>query len=301
MNAINLSDVFRSEPPALRWLLRNDDGPVLRMGDLGMLSGAGGAGKTTALVQLSLAVATGRPWLSTLAGEGGYQTPEGGGRVLLAIAHEDAVEVRRRLYKAAQLAKRARTPVSAQQLKDAVDRITVLALKGADLFPLTTNDGTTSGTWVDIDYALRDKGATNGGWSLVILAPLVRFANNLVETSASDASVFVDSLRHFTAAPGNPAVLVSHYTTKVSRKNCDDVERPRGVRELVNGFGWHAVLSARDVGTVRMATLDVFSNRETAEPTAWLTRDGDGSLYNSTPLDMARMARAQAAARFGDR
>lgn len=296
MNGIDLSDVFRSEPVAPRWLLRNDDGPVLHMGELGMLSGAGGAGKTTALVQLALAVATGRPWLSTLAGEGGYQTPEGGGCVLLAIAHEDAVEVRRRLYKAAQLAKRARTPVSPQQLKDAADRITVLMLKGSDVFPLTTNDGCTSGTWAGLEHALRSKGTTNGGWSLVILAPLSHYISDHGETNAQDALVFVDALRHFTTAPGNPAVLVSHHTTKVSRKNHDDVERPRGVPELINGFGWHAVLGKRDVGAVRMATLDVNDT-----PTAWLTRDGDGSLYGSTPLDMARMARAQAAARFGER
>src|SRR5262249_25635901 len=91
-----------TKPPERRsWLLRDQrtDSGVLPLGKVGMLAGAGGAGKTMALTQLAVAVATGTPWLGVL--EVAAQ-----GNVLLILGEEDAEEVRRRLYRAYQAAPR---------------------------------------------------------------------------------------------------------------------------------------------------------------------------------------------------
>jgi len=294
-------------PTVDRWLLKNDDGGVLRMGEVGMLSGAGGAGKTTALVQLALAVATGRPWLSTLAGEGGFRTPKDGGRVLLVIGHEDRDEVKRRLHKALSLAKRAAPRLSDADIRAAADRIVVQTLKVGEDGALLCKDGTTTGVWCDIAHEMSKDGATNEGWSLVIFAPLALFANDLTETDPRAAEEFVDIIRHFTTCSGNPAVLVSHHTTKASRiaarKDDDVVERPRGVRQLIDGFRWHAVLMQRNVGTSRMATMEFFRLSGWYDPhgvprPVRLTMGEDGSLWQATQFDEARHARAKAEARF---
>jgi len=307
MSAINLSDVFRSEPPASRWLLRNDDGPVLHMGELGMLSGADGAGKTTVLVQLALAVATGRPWLSTLAGEGGFRTPQDGGRVLLVIGHEEGDEVKRRLHKALSLARRATHRVSDEDVRAAADRIVVRCSRLQPEHALLSSDGGTGSVWCDIDDDLRKVGPSGEGWSLVILAPLVRFANAHTETNEQDAAMFVDCIKGFTNYPGNPAVIISHHTTKASRvaagSDDDVVERPRGVRQLIDGFPLHAVLMRRDVGASRMATMEFFRRSAWYDPhgvprPVRLTMGEDGSLWQATPFDEARRARAKAEARF---
>jgi hypothetical protein len=294
-------------PTVDRWLLENDDGGVLRMGEVGMLSGAGGAGKTTALVQLALAVATGRPWLSTLAGEGGFRTPKDGGRVLLVIGHEDRDEVKRRLHKALSLAKRAAPRLSDADIRAAADRIVVRCIRLEPEYALLSSDGGTGSVWCDIDANLSRVGPNGEGWSLVILAPLVRFANAHTETNGQDAAMFVDCIKGFTNYPGNPAVLVSHHTTKASRiaarKDDDVVERPRGVRQLIDGFRWHAVLMQRNVGTSRMATIEFFRLSGWYDPhgvprPVRLTMGEDGSLWQATQFDEARHARAKAEARF---
>ncbi|RYZ45998.1 MAG: hypothetical protein EOO72_02940, partial [Myxococcaceae bacterium] len=113
-----------TEPPPRRYLLQRpseaqDDSHLpqgfLPLGKVGMLAAAGGAGKTMALVQLAVSVATGRPWL------GHYGVPVSSrGRVVLALAEEDTDEAHRRLY-----AVRRGLALSEHEWADVLDRITL--------------------------------------------------------------------------------------------------------------------------------------------------------------------------------
>jgi hypothetical protein len=88
---------------------------VLPLGKVGQLIAEGGGGKTQALCQLAIAVATGGTWLGSLD-----VAPEGKGRVLLVLGEEDSDEARRRLYRSAQLG----------HVHPATDAIEVLPLAG---------------------------------------------------------------------------------------------------------------------------------------------------------------------------
>ena len=117
------ADWLTSDPPKRRYLLTRPDekGKVrgaVPLGRVGMLAAAGGAGKSWALCQLALSVATGAKWLST------YTVPEPG-RVLLALAEEEAEEMQRRLHYAAH--ELALTPTECDRARD---RIVALPLAG---------------------------------------------------------------------------------------------------------------------------------------------------------------------------
>src|SRR3990170_4689893 len=76
------SKALDNKPKEILWLLRD----VLPQGRVGILAGGGGAGKSWALCQLALSIATQKPWLGTYA----ISHP---GRVLLALAEEDMDEI----------------------------------------------------------------------------------------------------------------------------------------------------------------------------------------------------------------
>lgn len=100
-------ETLAQTPAPRRWLLshptknwmpcREGEGDgLLPLGKAGVLSAEGGAGKAQALLQLGMAVITGRPWLDHFAiGE----TARGRG-ALLAIAEEDVEELARRSFDA---------------------------------------------------------------------------------------------------------------------------------------------------------------------------------------------------------
>jgi hypothetical protein len=305
---------FTDEPPPRRWLLKHgrhtDVRDILPMGKVGMLAAAGGVGKTMALVQLALAVATGKPWLPREHnGEGGFLTPDGGGRVLLALGEEDALEVRRRLYRAGQTMRAARL-ATPDELDRAAARIVVLPLAGTPVALVDAPDPRI-GRAAEPSKLAADLGELlerGGPWSLVILDPLSRFAGTDTETDNAAATRFVQILEGFTKAPGEPAVLVAHHTTKAARQNgTDDDTAARGSSALSDGVRWHAALRAErhpegaKADVPRMATFSVVKSNYgafLAEP-LWLARGMHGELRAATDDERARFKAARSATPTG--
>src|SRR5262249_22451694 len=99
-HAIELTrEGLRASPPPRQYMLRdakNGNG-VFVQGKVGLLASPGGSGKTWALNQLAISMATGVSWF----GDGGW-APVKAGRVLLALAEEDRAEVERRLHYSAR-------------------------------------------------------------------------------------------------------------------------------------------------------------------------------------------------------
>lgn len=232
-----LGDVFGKAPRPRRWLLRD----VLPLGKLGVLAAAGGVGKTMAIVQLSLSVATGKDWLGT------FTVPtESTGRVLLALGEEDEEEVHRRLYNAARA-----MSLSAEEKELALKRIVVLPLAGTHV---ALTHGTNAGDIeTDAHKALLQKMQSHADdWRLVVFDPLARFAGPDAEKDNAAATRFVETAESFCKAPGTPTVLLIHHSAQHARGESgaagDDASHAaRGATGLTDGSRWVASLRDRKV------------------------------------------------------
>ena len=228
-------------PPLHRWLLMEPDdtddeeGPgLLPRGKVGMLVAAGSAGKTMALCELALCVATGRPWF----GHFPVKTP---GRVLLALGEEDAEEAHRRLHAAAGMLN-----LGPALIPDAEARIVLLPLAAHPNMALTQED---SGGEVETRAAreLLDRLKADGeGWALIILDPASRFAGPDMEKDNAAATRFVQVLEKLAAVEGSPSVLVAHHTPQAARGGGKaDATHARGVTAFSDAVRWQAELGGK--------------------------------------------------------
>ena len=237
--------VLAELPAEPRWLLhRGDDSVstrksgVLRAGKVGLLVAAGGVGKTQALVQLAIAVAAGGWWLGT------FHVAEPG-RVLLALAEEDADEVNRRLYHAAKI-----IGLNDEERRDVLDRIVAMPLAGVPL-SLVEHDRDGNVTTTEACRELRAVLDAGGPWRLVVLDPLSRWAGSDTEKDNAAATRFVQTVESLTTAPGEPTVLVAHHSPASTRAASGAAPSPRGVTGLSDGARWVATLAPIEVDDKR--------------------------------------------------
>jgi len=196
-----------TQPPApVPALLRSGPGddasPLIPAGKVGLLVARGGTGKTQALTQLALSVATGLPWLDTFS----VATP---GRVLLVLGEEDQEETMRRIQRSA----RAIGP-------DLTEKDDLIQQAGRNVWTmpryglpstLTDCDDRPSPFGENLVAHLDNAG---GPWSCIILDPASRFMGAEAEKDNAAATRFVEAVERLTEAPGGPAVIVAHHTSK---------------------------------------------------------------------------------------
>jgi RecA-family ATPase len=226
---------YRVAPPARTWLLRDNrtTAGALPIGKVGMLIGEGGVSKTMALVSLAIAVATGTTWI-------GVYDVETSGRVLLLLGEEDADEVHRRAYNAAQAAQVNPPPPNA---------IVALPLAGIPC-PMVASDP--NGEPEDAPFLLwlRDYVAASGPWSLIVVDPLSRFAGADAEVDNAAATRFVQALESLATMSG-AFVMAAHHTNKTARGNGASVNgaSARGSSAFFDGVRWACSLSAERIET----------------------------------------------------
>jgi hypothetical protein len=295
------------KPPDRTWLLRrpaDDKGDTsagfLPLGKVGMVVAKGGAGKTMALVQLALAVATGRDWLD-------YSTPTTG-RVLLALGEEDETELRRRVHYAfdAMWPEPTGSPDNVKRLtrereaaREAIRRrVVALPLAGLPVAFVRTDPRLREVSQTEALEYLRKRLADDSGepWRLIVLDPLSRFAGVETETDNAAATRFVQAIESLTEAPGNPTVLVAHHTTKTSRKGEDpalDATAARGASALTDGVRW--VLSMLpekpDVPGIPSPFVHlelVKSNYSPPAPRVTVVREDHGTLRTMNAAERAK-------------
>lgn len=224
---------LQTEPPERECLVRFPNGKkqegTIPLGRVGLFTGGGGQGKSWLLTQLAVSVASGSVWLGTY-------TPTKSGRVLLVFAEEDADEMHRRVKWAAE-------SLPEQLSVELAENLVPLPLMGEDV-ALTRTDPKTSETHeTAFAEAIRAKLAEEE-WRLVVLDPLARFAGPEVEVDNAAATRFVQTLETLTRGPGNPALVMSHHTTKASRSASGDETAARGASALVDGARWVAHVEA---------------------------------------------------------
>lgn len=225
---------FDHPPPPAKMLLRYSqaDGPsldFLPLGKVGLFIAPGGTGKTQALTQLAVAVATGRPWLDR------FRPEDGPGGVLLALGEETPEEVQRRLWK-------VHSPNNKLSLlPDArahyLANLRTLPLAGVHVQFLERN-GYPSHVFNSLCRLLTDR-TPPGGWRLIILDPASRFMGLDTETDNHAATRFIQLAEQLTEAPGSPTVLLAHHTRKGSPSGKDWA---RGSSALTDGARWVASL-----------------------------------------------------------
>lgn len=221
---------YTDHPPVRTWLLRNgalaNSPGVLPLGKVGELIAEGGAGKTMALCQLAISVATSTPWLGTL-------TVASPGRVLLVLGEEDQEEVRRRLFYAAR-ASRANPPAAGQ--------VVFMPLAGlpAPMIEKDDDGNLIAGEFLRwlVAYVVREQ------FKLVIIDPLSRFAGADAEIDNAAATRFIQGLESIAVASG-ATVIVAHHTNKLSRGKLGTVDASsgRGSSALVDGARWQCALA----------------------------------------------------------
>ena len=285
------TDWLDSEPPKREWLLTRPESKdsnkavgFFPCGKVGLLAAAGGTGKTMALIQLAIAVATGTPWL------GHYSTPKSG-RVLLALGEEDEEEMRRRLFQAVKA-----LSVSTSERAHVMANIDVLPLAGESVAFVSkdarTGDVCELPTIEQLREQLRARATDAQGhepWRLIILDPLSRFAGPDTETDNSAATRFIQTVESLTKAPGNPAVLLAHHTPKSARgKDTEslDTNAARGSSALTDGVRWVASLLAdksEDGDALRTVSFQLTKSNYTASAPKHQVKRGDYGVL--LPLD----------------
>jgi RecA-family ATPase len=220
---------FTEKPEPRQWLLEDDrtDAGLFPAGKVGQLIGEGGVSKTLSLIQLTISVATGVPWLNT------FDVPNPG-RVLLAVGEEDADELHRRSWNA-RTVMRAPVPPAGS--------IVTLPLSGVTCAFLEKDE---YGNLRETEFFgwFRNYVIDNGPWSLIILDPQSRFAGPDAEIDNAAATRFVQSLERI-AGDAGASLIWSHHTNKLSRKGGEiEANAGRGSSALVDGARWQAALGA---------------------------------------------------------
>lgn len=264
---------------------------LLPRGVAGMLAGAGGVGKSFALLALVLAVAYRVPWL------GRFPVGAAGGRVALLCGEDDDAELWRRLHA------QARTMGLAAD-EEALGRISLVSLVGRSGFALTRPEderGCSTSFGRALLAFLREEANRSGlPWDLVVLDPLSRFGGRDTEVDNAAATRFAQVVEGFTTLPGRPTVLVSHHTTKEARRSGETsgASGVRGSSALVDGFRWVALLeeSATPSAVSGSVLLRVVKSNyaPTSSRVVRLVRDADGALRavdDAAPHDVSEDAR----------
>jgi len=257
-------------PPAREWLLKRGEQPVLGRGDVGLLVAPGGRGKSYALCDLAISIATGTPWLGAID----VACP---GRVVLALAEETTEETRRRLY-AVAVARR----MTAEEVELANERIVPMGLRGRHV-SLARVDGanvTASAVHSELMRLLEAR-----EYAAVLLDPMSRWAGGL--ESDNDLATRGIQLFEQLAAASRGTVIVAHHTAKWSRRDGagGHGSSARGVTAITDGARWQAELQGEGEDDLTFKVTKS-NGAPPCEPVR-LVRESSGAIRAMTPAELA--------------
>lgn len=275
------------EPERETWLLLDQmtGKPALPIGRAAMLSAAGGTGKTTTLVQLSIAVALGLSWCGFTV-----KTP---GCVCLCCGESDQKLVKRQMWRAMNA-----LGLDAEQRDRAQSQILILALAGKQVNMIrgaSGNDTERTEFLSRFSERLRKLAIEQKfEWSLVALDPLSRFAGPDTEKDNGAATRFAQAVETLCELPGTPSVICAHHSSKNSitaGKNDS-----RGVSGLRDAF--RAVLVMTRFATEGVVGVHMSCDKSNEAPhfqDRWLVQqqgDMGGTLRLATEPEAAMLIEA---------
>jgi len=253
-------DLMREDPPAPRkWvgsIIDESGRPSIGMlpeGEVGLLAGSAGGGKSMLAVGLAAGFASGTPALDVI------DCPRG--RVLYVSAEDGRDEVNRRTRKYLERQIRAEGAYSKEDIEDICSRITYLARPRDKDWSLVDLAGRPTEAY----DALLEKVASND-YKLVILDTLSRLGNDEIEKSPTASRRYVEMLERLCMVESKPCVPVLHHVRKNDsskrKKNDDDddddddltADDIRGTSGLVGSVRFAVAVTPKPKsGSVRIA------------------------------------------------
>jgi hypothetical protein len=201
-------------------------------GNVCMLVGMGGIGKSHFVSQLAASIATGTLFLDTF-------TPTkdcGEGNVFLGLAENDLDDIKRMLHKATQYLRKTTEPnLKLEQIKSALEhKIFPYSFHGQQCQFI--HDGAPSPYFHELKRHLI-KNAPKGGWALIVLDPISRFLGAEAETDNAAATAFIALMEQLSMElPGNPTILFCHHMNKSAISgNASGQEASRGSSAITDG------------------------------------------------------------------
>lgn len=276
------------EAPAMPRLVNFQDGdevkPFIRKGIVGMLVGAGGVGKTHALAQLAIAIATGKKWL----GKFPIEKP---GYVFMGLGENSDDDIHRLLRKIAKSAsgKKELSLLDMQQFQEASKRLAVMSFTGTDATFI--HQGIPTGLYQTFINELKTQ-EPDEGWSCIILDPISRFLGADAETDNAAATRFISLLeRIILELRGNPTILFGHHMNKSGVGSTNTTQAAaRGSSAITDGVRWQANLERTtedEEGKSKMVTLKVVKTNFTAYTSpCHLEKDENGFLSSHDPTKL---------------
>lgn len=285
--------VFEEVPAPRRWLLRDTrtSRGLMVCGHVSAMVGAGGAGKSWALLELGLAVATGTPWLGVFA-------TSAAAPAAVLLAEETDEEIARRLF-------HARAAVGAPI--PAPGMLHTIGLRGRDCRLLDANGHSTA-----FAGSLQDCLSRIDGLHVVCVDPLTRFTAQGAESDNSLATRAIASLEAL-----GVSTVFGHHSSAIARRSKDrrqaDEALGRGVTGINDGVRWNSELvsvrlehSSDDI-QARLGNVVRYSagksNYSGAWEDVWLRRDAahEGALVPVDEFDRKEIEHAMAVAGSPDR
>lgn len=271
------------DPPEIPRLINVQEGgiqkPFLRKGILAMLVGAGGVGKTHALAQLALSIATGYPWLDIFP----VEKP---GHVFLGLGENNLSDIHRLLRK---ITKHFLSKTTSEQfvffdrdpLTLARERIAPMAFSGINAAFI--HQGHPTAFFNELLVSLK-RSEPEEGWSCIILDPISRFIGMDAETDNAAATQFIALLEKLSIElKGNPTIIFGHHMNKggVAGLNTDQAAA-RGSSAITDGVRWQVNLEKNKQEETEANKEIIFrhvkSNFTAILPTQILKKDEMGCL-----------------------
>ena len=227
---------IKNDPPSRDYVFMQPgefgaDVGFLPQGKTAMLISPGGVGKTFALIQCAIAVATGGKWFGT------YQASKPAG-VVLITAEEDELELWKRIRGILLALGIDRKPHLEELLGENLTIIPLCGIKQR----FTDKTGVRTIEFEDLKNFLD----TEENCSLVILDPASYFMGPDCEIDNAAATDWITLLNKLAQTAGKPAILVAHHTNKSALgNNSINQAIARGSSALVDGVRWVAALQRK--------------------------------------------------------
>ena len=281
------TNILLEEPPPIPKLVNQPDGkPFLRKGIVAMLVGAGGVGKTHALAQMALSIATGTPWL-------GLFPIEKPGSVFLGLGENSEDDIHRLLRKVAKHQTLRFNNSTApffdkDPLLAASMRIAPFSFSGQNA--TFVQNGQATGYYQSLFESLKES-EPEDGWACILLDPISRFIGLDAETDNASATQFIALLEKMSMElKGNPTILFGHHMNKgaVSGSQTDQAAA-RGSSAITDGVRWQVNLEkAKNESEETLSHEVIFrhvkSNFTSIVPQQLLRKDDLGCLFSATAI-----------------
>jgi hypothetical protein len=259
------------------WLLRHPGGDgAVRQGKVGLLTAAGGVGKTWVLIDLAVCVATGREWLGYFQ----VDSASKGRGVLLLLAEDDREEAVRRIWQAMTA-----LGLSEDERRGVKASVRIHGLAGQDVSLLGAEGETPFAQQVESEL-----GSTRGQIGLVIVDPISRFSGLNIDGDNTASTRFVSALERFAIASGAAVIAASHSSKMARRGGSADV---RGASAIFDGVRWVGALTAKSDSQVTFDQLK--SNLSRPMKSLALVREHGGRLRLETRAERSEVEGQQEA------